>query len=79
MHFASIKNCDIANGEGVKKWLNERLPVATSKYALFVRQNSDMDIIHCSDSERRDLFKKIQDLDFSKEIDTLITPKIETV
>ena len=70
---------DIANGENVKDWLNERLPVATSKYALFVRQNSDMDIIHVSDSERRDLFKKIQDLDFSKEIDTLIAPKIETV
>ena len=36
-----------------------------------------MDIIHCSDSERRDLFKKIQDLDFTKEIKTLIEPKIE--
>ena len=68
---------DLANGEGVKEWLNERLPVATSKYALFVRQNSNMDIINCSDSERRDLFKKIQDLDFSKEIKTLIDPKIE--
>lgn len=68
---------DLANGEGVKEWLNEKLPVATSKYALFVRQNSDMDIIHCSDSERRDLFKKIQDLDYTKEIKTLIEPKIE--
>ena len=68
---------DLANGEGVKEWLNERLPVATSKYALFVRQNSDMDIIHCSDSERRDLFKRIQDLDYTKEIKTLIEPKIE--
>ena len=70
-------NTDLANGEGVKEWLNERLPVSTSKYALFVRQNSDMDIIHCSDSERRDLFKKIQDLDYTKEIKTLIEPKIE--
>ena len=68
---------DLANGEGVKEWLNEKLPVNVSKYALFVRQNSDMDIIHCSDSERRDLFKKIQDLDFTKEIKTLIEPKIE--
>lgn len=68
---------DLANGEGVKEWLNERLPVSTSKYALFVKQNSDMDIIHCSDSERRDLFKKIQDLDYTKEIKTLIEPKIE--
>lgn len=70
---------DLANGEGVKEWLNENgnLPVATSKYALFVRQNSDMDIIHCSDSERRDLFKRIQDLDYTKEIKTLIDPKIE--
>jgi exonuclease SbcC len=70
---------DLANGEGVKEWLNENgnLPVATSKYALFVRQNSDMDIIHCSDSERRDLFKKIQDLDYTKEIKILIEPKIE--
>ena len=68
---------DLANGEGVKEWLNEKLPVNVSKYALFVRQNSDMDIIHCSDSERRDLFKKIQDLDFTKEIKTLLEPKIE--
>lgn len=68
---------DLANGEGVKEWLNERLPVSTSKYALFVKQNSDMDIIHCSDSERRDLFKRIQDLDYTKEIKTLIEPKIE--
>ena len=30
---------DLANGEGVKEWLNERLPVSTSKYALFVKQN----------------------------------------
>ena len=38
-----------------------------------------MDIIHVSDSERRDLFKRIQDLDYTKEIKTLIEPKIETV
>lgn len=68
---------DLANGEGVKEWLNERLPVSTSKYALFVKQNSDMDIIHVNDSMRRDLFKRIQDLDYTKEIKTLIEPKIE--
>lgn len=71
-------NTDLANGEGVKEWLNERLPLATSKYALFVRQSSDKDdIIKCSDSERRELFKKIQDLDFSKEIELYIEPKIK--
>ncbi len=68
---------DLANGEGVKEWLNERLPVSTSKYALFVKQNSDMDIIHVNDSMRRDLFKRIQDLDYTKEIKTLLEPKIE--
>ena len=76
-NLKDIDGNDVANGEGVKEWLNERLPVSTSKYALFVRQNSDMDIIHCSDSERRDLFKRIQDLDYTKEIKTLIEPKIE--
>lgn len=78
-NLKDIDGNDVANGEGVKEWLNENgnLPVATSKYALFVRQNSDMDIIHCSDSERRDLFKRIQDLDYTKEIKTLIDPKIE--
>lgn len=76
-NLKDIDGNDVANGEGVKEWLNERLPVSTSKYALFVRQNSDMDIIHCSDSERRDLFKKIQDLDYTKEIKTIIEPKIE--
>ena len=71
---------DIANGEGVKEWLNERLPVATSKYALFVRQFSEKDdVIKCSDSERRDLFKKIKDLDYSKELETLVEPKIKQV
>lgn len=70
---------DLANGEGVKEWLNERLPVSTSKYALFVKQNSDMDIIHVNDSMRRDLFKRIQDLDYTKEIKTLIEPKIEQI
>ena len=76
-NLKDVDGNDVANGEGVKEWLNERLPVSTSKYALFVKQNSDMDIIHCSDSERRDLFKKIQDLDYTKEIKTLIEPKIE--
>ena len=76
-NLKDIDGNDVANGEGVKEWLNERLPVSTSKYALFVKQNSDMDIIHCSDSERRDLFKRIQDLDYTKEIKTLIEPKIE--
>ena len=78
-NLKDIDGNDVANGEGVKEWLNENgnLPVATSKYALFVRQNSDMDIIHVNDSIRRDLFKRIQDLDYTKEIKTLIEPKIE--
>lgn len=70
-------NIDLANNDGVKEYLDKFLPVAISKYALFVRQNSDMDIIHVNDSMRRDLFKKIQDLDYTKEIKTLIEPKIE--
>ena len=71
---------DLANGEKVKEWLEERLPLATSKYALFVRQFSEKDdVIKCSDSERRDLFKRIKDLDYSFEIKTLVEPKIETV
>ena len=76
-NLKDIDGNDVANGEGVKEWLNERLPVSTSKYALFVKQNSDMDIIHVNDSIRRDLFKRIQDLDYTKEIKTLIEPKVE--
>lgn len=69
---------DLANGEGVKTWLDEYLPVATSKFALFVRQFADKDdIIKSGDADRRDLFKRIQDLDYTKEIKTLIEPKIE--
>lgn len=78
-NLKDIDGNDVANGEGVKEWLNERLPVSTSKYALFVKQNSDMDIIHVNDSIRRDLFKRIQDLDYTKEIKTLIEPKIEQI
>lgn len=70
-------NIDLANNDGVKEYLDKFLPVAISKYALFVKQNSDMDIIHVNDSIRRDLFKRIQDLDYTKEIKTLIEPKIE--
>lgn len=70
---------ELANGEEVKNWLSTYLPPSTSKFALFARQNSKNDIINCSDSERRDIFKRIQDLDYTKEIKTLITPKIETV
>lgn len=76
-NLKDIDGNDVVNGENVKEWLNERLPVNVSKYALFVRQNSDMDIIHANDSERRDLFKRIQDLDFTSQIKTLIEPKIE--
>lgn len=69
---------DLANGEGVKTWLDKYLPVATSKFALFVRQFADKDdIIKSGDADRRDLFKRIQDLDYTKEIKTLIEPKIE--
>lgn len=72
-------NTELANGEKVKDWLNEHLPTSTTKYALFARQNSDTDIINCGDSERRDIFKKIQDLDFSKEIKDFVDSKIETI
>ena len=69
---------DLANGEGVKTWLDKYLPIATSKFALFVRQFADKDdIIKSGDADRRDLFKRIQDLDYTKEIKTLIEPKIE--
>lgn len=70
---------DLASGEKVKIWLNKYLPTSITKYALFARQNSKIDIINCSDSERRDIFKKIQDLDYSKEIETIIVPKINSV
>jgi len=70
---------DLASGEKVKVWLNKYLPTSITKYALFARQNSKIDIINCSDSERRDIFKKIQDLDYSKEIETIIVPKINSV
>lgn len=70
---------DLASGEKVKVWLNKYLPTSITKYALFARQNSKVDIINCSDSERRDIFKKIQDLDYSKEIETIIVPKINSV
>lgn len=70
-------NIDLANNDGTKEYLEQYLPVVTSKYALFVRQNSDIDIVHCPDSERRELFKRIQNLNFDSQIKTLIDPKIE--
>ena len=78
-NLKDIDGNDIANGEDVKNYLNKFLPQTTTKYSLFVRQKNGIDIINATDSERRDLFKRIQDLDYSKEIDLLINPKIETV
>ena len=78
-NLKDIDGNDIANGEDVKNYLNKFLPQTTTKYSLFVRQKNGIDIINATDSERRDLFKRIQDLDYSKEIDLLINSKIETV
>lgn len=80
--FRNLKDVDgndIANGEDVKNYLNKFLPQTTTKYSLFVRQKNGIDVINATDSERRDLFKRIQDLDYSKEMDLLINPKIENV
>ena len=42
-----------------------------------IRCDDKDDIIKSGDADRRDLFKKIQDLDYTKEIKTLIEPKID--
>lgn len=78
-NLKDINGNDVANGEEVKNYLNKILPQTTTKYSLFVRQKNGIDVINATDSERRDLFKRIQDLDYSKEIDLLINPKIEIV
>ena len=78
-NLKDIDGNDIANGEDVKNYLNKFLPQTTTKYSLFVRQKNGIDVINATDSERRDLFKRIQDLDYSKEMDLLINPKIENV
>lgn len=49
------------------------------KYGLFVKQGTkpqDMEdnIVSCKDADRRELFKKIQDVDYKKEVDSYIEP-----
>ena len=69
---------ELASGEEVKKYMAELLNPEITKYALTAKQKAVDNITTCSDSERRDLFKKIRSLDFEKKINTYILPRLET-
>lgn len=72
------KNGELASGEDVKKYMAKMLNPEITKYALTAKQKAVDNITTCSDSERRELFKKIRSLDFEKKINTYILPRLET-
>lgn len=67
---------ELANGEECKKYLAQLLDPVISKYALTAKQKDTENIITCSDSERRELLKRVNDLDYSKQIENYLSPKI---
>ncbi|MCQ2209289.1 MAG: SMC family ATPase [Paludibacteraceae bacterium] len=77
----SVRNdsIELATGEEAKKYLANLINPGLGKYALICTQSLDNSITKCKDAERRELMKKISDLVFDKEIDTLVKPKIESL
>jgi|WetSurMetagenome_2_1015567.scaffolds.fasta_scaffold21676_4 DNA repair exonuclease SbcCD ATPase subunit len=71
---------EIARGDNVKEFLSKLIDPVTTKFALVNKQDKSQDsIVKCSDSERRDLFKRIEDVDLQKEVDSIIEEKLEVL
>jgi DNA repair exonuclease SbcCD ATPase subunit len=69
---------ELAVGEDVIIKMSELLdPV--SMYGFFVKQKAIDNIISVSDSARREMFKKIFEFDFNKEIKSIIEPHIDVI
>lgn len=70
---------EIATGDEAKRVLAEMINPDITKYALVSKQKAIDNITTCTDSERRELFKRIKNLDYEKEINEKIIPKINGV
>lgn len=70
---------EIATGDEAKRVLAEMINPDITKYALVSKQKAIDNITTCTDSERRELFKRIKNLDYEKDINEKIVPKINGV
>jgi hypothetical protein len=78
--LASDPPQDIASGDDVFVKINELLfNTSVGQFSLIAYQKDILNVITATDSERRDLFKKIRDLEFEKEVKENIVPKIEAI
>lgn len=77
--FYDDKGNELASGDEAKQKLAELFDPVTVKYALVSKQKRLDNIVTCSDSERRDLMKKVKDLSYVKEVKDYLEPKLEFV
>lgn len=70
---------ELGNGDNAKFELAKILDPVITRYSLIAKQENIDNIVKCKDSERRDLFKKIRDLDYEKDIALHIDPKIKAI
>lgn len=70
---------DLASGDEAKEFLANLMDKTILKYALIVKQKPEDNIVTCGDSERQLLYKKIKDIDYSREVTLEIEPRIEAV
>lgn len=80
----SLMNVDtaqeIATGEEAKKYLANIINPTIGMYSLVCGQKSYIDnIVTCKDAERRDLFKKLKDIDYEKDVKRTIDVTLEAL
>jgi Fe-S cluster assembly ATPase SufC len=69
---------DLGTGEEAKNVLATLINPVIGTYSLVCGQKTHIDnIVSCKDSERRDLFKKIKDIDYEKEVKETIDVQID--
>jgi len=66
---------EIAKNSDVNKYFSELFDIPTMQYALISGQRK-AEIVDCQDSERRELLKRVQNLDYSKQVKNNIEPQI---
>lgn len=70
---------ELASGEEAIQYMSTLLDPVLTRYALVAKQKPIDNIVSCKDSERLDLFKKFQNLNFETAISSHIMPLIEIV
>jgi len=67
----------IATGEDAIEYMSKLYDPVLTQYSLIAKQKPIDNIVTCKDAERRDLFKKIKDINLEKYIKLHVDPVIE--